>query len=313
MKVQDLLIPPDQLALVKNCLSARYSDKPDPWGLDIDQALKYLKYLYPLYKSYFKVRVFGAQNVPDKQFIFVGNHTGQIAFDAMLVSMSGVLELKPPRILRGMVERWMAGLPFISRIAAESGSILGDRHNSQYLLEHGESLLVFPEGVKGIAKNTKDFYKMKDFSQGFMRMALQTQTPILPLAVVGAEEFYPYVHHFKTLEKLLKLPALPITPLTPLLGPLSLLPLPAPVDIYYGKPINLPKGITHDAPDEVIDSLVAKVQEKVDKMVVDGLKVRRPFLEKYGLKDLRRLKRSVLKPTKTAKKAEIEREEIDND
>lgn len=291
MKTEDFLIPKDQLELIKSGLYERYSDRPDPWGLDIDHALRYLKVLYPLYKSYFKVRVFGGQNVPSKQHIFVGNHTGQIAFDAMLVSMSGVLDLKPPRILRGMIERWMAGLPFISRVAAESGSILGDRRNSQYLLEHGESLLVFPEGVKGIAKNTKDFYKMKDFSQGFMRMALQTQTPILPLAVVGAEEFYPYVHHFKTIEKVLRLPALPITPLLPILGPLSLLPLPAPVDIYYGKPIELPKGVSHEDSDEVIDRLVLKVQKEVDKMVVEGLKARRPFLEKYGLKDIRSIKR----------------------
>ena len=290
MEFKHFLMPKDQLEEIKDSLFERYSDKSDPWGLNIDHALRYLSVLYPLYKSYFKVRVFGAENVPLKQHIFVGNHTGQIAFDAMLVSMSGVIDLKPPRILRGMIERWMAGLPFVSRIAAESGSILGDRRNSQYLLEHGESLLVFPEGVKGIAKNTKDFYKMKDFSQGFMRMALQTKTPILPVAVVGAEEFYPFVHHFKPLEKFLRLPALPITPLLPILGPLSLLPLPAPVDIYYGKPIKLPKGVYHDDSDEVIDDCVSKVQEEVDKMVVKGLKTRRPFLEKYGLSDIRNLK-----------------------
>ena len=282
----DWIIPQNQLDAIKANLYEFYSDRPDPWGLDINHALRYLRVLYPLYKSYFKVRTFGVENVSSDQYIFVGNHTGQIAFDAVLVSMSGVLDLKPPRILRGMIERWMAGLPFISRVAAESGSILGDRRNSQYLLEHGESLLVFPEGVKGIAKNTKDFYKMKDFSQGFMRMALQTETSILPLAVVGAEEFYPYVHHFKFIEKLFKLPAIPITPLLPILGPLSLLPLPAPVDIYYGKPIELPKGVTHDSSDEVIDSCVAKVQEEVDKMVTEGLKKKRPFLEKYSLKDI---------------------------
>ena len=291
MNLKNLLIPSDKLSQIKESLYQKYKDKSDPWGLDIDHALRYLKVLYPLYNSYFRVRVFGAENVPEGQHIFVGNHTGQIAFDAMLVSMSGVLDIEPPRILRGMVERWMAGLPFISRLAAESGSILGDRRNSQYLLEHGESLLVFPEGVKGIAKNTKDFYKMTDFSQGFMRMALQTKTPILPLAVVGAEEFYPYVHHFKPLEKLLQLPALPITPLFPILGPLSLLPLPAPVDIYYGKPILLPEDVSHDAPDKEIDKLVVYVQEQVDKMVIEGLKKRRPFLEKYGLTDVRKIKR----------------------
>jgi len=291
--IKNLKIPNKKLKEIEKALYESYADKSDPWGLNVENAIKYLKVLYPFYKKYFRVRTFGIENVPDSQHIFVGNHTGQIAFDAMLVSMSGVLELGPPRILRGMIERWMAGLPFIARIAAESGSILGDRQNSQYLLEHGESLLVFPEGVKGIAKNTNEFYQMKDFSQGFMRMALQAKVPILPIAVVGAEEFYPYVHHFKALEKFLKLPALPITPLLPILGPLSLLPLPAPVDIYYGKPINLKKGVSYDAPDEAIDDLVSQVQEKVDEMLVEGLKKRRPFLEKYGLKNIRNIKRDL--------------------
>ncbi len=301
MKISDLIKPPlmlsdEKLNQIFDHLQSKYQKGADPWGLDLDKLRHYISILYPFYKNYFSVRTFGTENIQtDEQYIFVCNHTGQIAFDGMLIAMASLLEFPVPRIVRGMIERWMAGLPFIANISASAGSILGDRKNCLYLLDQGESILVFPEGVKGIAKSTENFYKMTNFTTGFFRMALSHKVNIVPVAVVGAEEAYPWVHHSKLLSKILNLPAFPITPTFPLLGPLGFLPLPSPIDIYFGKPFILPPSLDSEAPDEDINLQVLEVKNQIKLMLIKGLKERRPFFDKLsflgikGLKDKREL------------------------
>ncbi|MBL7665098.1 MAG: acyltransferase family protein [Bacteriovoracaceae bacterium] len=260
-------------------LGERYKDYQDPWGFDPKTFLKAVKILYPLYKGYFKVRVFGIEDLEMKPYIVVGNHSGQLPIDAMLISMAFILETKNPIVLRAMIERFMAQLPFIGKVSAELGSILGDRKNCQYLLEHGESILVFPEGVRGVSKNTKDYYKLQKFSTGFCRMAIKNKIEILPVAVVGAEEMYPFVYQAKKLAKFLKLPSFPITPLFPLAGPLGLVPLPSPIDIYIGKPYQLPTELSYDASENLIREHVYKIETKIKALLNQGLKNRRPFFD----------------------------------
>jgi len=272
-------------------LQKRYKPGKDPWGLDLELCGKLLKVLVPFYRNYFKVRVFGKENVGKKPYMVVSNHSGQVAIDGLLLQMAFALEVDPPRILRGMVDRTMSTFPFFGQIATAAGSVLGDRKNCEYLLKRGESILVFPEGVKGIAKNTPDFYKMQTFTKGFFRLALANHVDILPIATVGAEEFYPIVHHMKGLAKALKLPAFPLTPLFPWLGPLGLIPLPSPVDIYIGTPYSIPKGMSPDALDNIVEKHIVNIKNDIKAMMNDGLKNRREFtlLDKLGIKVKREL------------------------
>lgn len=275
-------------------LRSQYKDKSDPWGLDLDKMETYINVLYPVYKKYFNVRVFGQENLnPEKPYMLVSNHTGQIAFDGMLISMATILEFSPPRIVRGMVERWMAALPFVGSFSAHAGSILGDRDNCQFLLEHGESIMVFPEGVKGIAKSTNEFYEMKKFTTGFYRLAAKNNVDIIPVAVVGAEEAYPFVYHAKDLAKKFGLPAFPITPTFPLFGLGGAVPMPTPVDIYFGEPINVDSSIEDSSPDDLINERVEEVRETIADLLNHGLKERRPFLERIGVKVKRELRKKL--------------------
>ncbi len=251
-------------------LQKRYPTLEDPWGLNLKRARKSLERVWPLYRHYFRVRAFGIENVADQPFIVVANHSGQIALDGMLICTLFSSEVEPPRILRPMVERFFTGIPFIGTWAAEGGAVLGDRQNCINLLEREESVLVFPEGVRGIAKDTSDFYQLKHFGRGFFRIALSTGTPILPVAVIGAEEFYPLVWHPMKLAKTLGLPALPLVP--------NLIPLPSPVDIHIGQPYEIPKDLSPDAPDQELDPHIEKIQQQIQDMVDAGLKERRPFV-----------------------------------
>jgi 1-acyl-sn-glycerol-3-phosphate acyltransferase len=105
-----------------------------------------------------------------------------------------------------MAERFLATLPFISSLSAKVGAILGDRENCKYLLARDESILVFPEGVKGISKPTSLFYKLQPFTAGFYRIAVENKVNILPISVIGAEEMYPKVYHSLFLARLSKSP-----------------------------------------------------------------------------------------------------------
>jgi 1-acyl-sn-glycerol-3-phosphate acyltransferase len=283
-----ILSPEDDLKINKifHHLREKYQDYKDPWGFNLELCEKTLRKILPLYRSYFKVRVFGAENVKDHSYIVASNHTGQVPIDGMLITIAFLMDVTPPRVLRAMVERFMAQLPFIGDFTAQTGSILGDRANCSYLIDHGESILVFPEGVKGISKNTPDFYKLRHFSEGFYRIALQKKTPILPVCVIGAEEMFPFVFHSKKLAKILRVPALPLTA--------NLFPLPSPIDIYIGPEISIPEHLEAEASEKDIKENVFHIENSIKRMLITGLKNRRPFFDslrkpisKYVIKEFR--------------------------
>lgn len=253
-------------------LEERYGNDRDPWGLEPQRAVSDLKVIWPFYEYYFGVKVHGTEHVKDRAYMVVSNHTGQIPIDAMLISTAFATELERPRIIRPLVERFLTSLPFLGRWSAEGGAVLGDRNNCLNLLKRGESVLVFPEGVKGIAKNTKDYYKLQRFTKGFLRMAIMSHAEILPIAVVGAEEFFPYVYHLKRLAKVLNIPALPLS--------LNLFPLPSPIDIYIGEPYVLPKELGPEALDDELEVHITKIEKQIQELTEYGLKNRRTILSR---------------------------------
>ncbi len=284
----ELLTPEDEHRIeeVFSSLRERYKDYKDPWGFNLDLCEKTVRTILPLYRSYFKVRVFGAENVQDKPYIVASNHTGQLPIDGAMITLAFAMEVHPPRVLRAMVERFMAQLPFVGDFSAQTGAILGDRGNCEYLIDHGESILVFPEGVRGISKNTPDFYKLRTFSQGFYRIAIQKKTPILPVCVIGAEEMFPFVFHAKKLADMLKVPSMPLS--------LNFLPLPSPIDIYIGEEIAIPTHFEEETPEKEVKESVFHIENTIRRMIVHGLKNRRPFFDhirkpisKYVIREFR--------------------------
>lgn len=262
-------------AQVFSDLKARYENYRDPWGFNLNTIKKALSLLLPIYKNYFKVRVFGIENIKNEPYMLVSNHTGQVPIDGALITMAMAYEVEKPRVVHSMIERFMAGLPFIGDLSAQSGSILGDRANCKWLLEQGESILVFPEGVRGINKSTKNFYKLQKFSSGFYRIALSSRVKILPISVIGAEDMFPVVFQAKSLGKRLGLPSFPI--------PLNIFPLPSPIDIYIGKPIEVNPDLTSESQETELRPSIAEVENIIESNIKLGLKNRRNFLDNYRI------------------------------
>jgi 1-acyl-sn-glycerol-3-phosphate acyltransferase len=123
-------------------------------------------------------------------------------------------------------------------MSRKMGTTLACNEDAERLLTEGELVGVFPEGFKGIGKPFRERYTLQRFGRGgFVTAALRTGVPIIPCAIVGAEEIFPMIGNAKTAARLLGLPYFPVTPTFPLLGPLGLLPLPSKWLIAFGAPI----------------------------------------------------------------------------
>jgi len=241
----------------------------DPFGCDPEIIKLIAPFMSFLKDRYFRVETHGAENIPsDGRFLLIGNHSGQLPFDAFMIGTTVLTEAPKPRLVRSMVERWSADLPFISELFVRSGQIVGDPRVCTRLLEAEEAVLVFPEGAKGINKLFSQRYQLSNFGHGFMRLALQAKAPIVPFAVIGAEEQAPAIADIRPLARLLGLPAAPI--IFPQMLPL---PLPTRYRIWFGEPMEF-KGHADDD-DDVVAAQVKKVKNTVQRMVDHGLK-RRP-------------------------------------
>jgi 1-acyl-sn-glycerol-3-phosphate acyltransferase len=166
-----------------------------------------------------------------------------------------------------MVEKWVPSLPYVSTFMSRVGQIVGTPENCRRLLEAGEAILVFPEGIRGLSKLWPQRYQLQEFGLGFMRLALETHTPIVPVAVVGAEEQAPALMDLKPLAKLLGFPALPVT--------VTGLPLPLPVKyrLYFGEPLRF-SGRPDDE-DSELDKKVRTVKRSIQTLLEQGLRERR--------------------------------------
>src|SRR5947209_14743786 len=240
----------------------------DPFGFHRDEAKIAALVTSFLYRTYFRVEAHGLENVPKGRVLLVSNHSGQLPFDAVGIGGALLFDSDPPRIVRAMVERYVQTLPFASYLFARWGQITGTPENCKRLLEDDEAILVFPEGAKGIAKNFTQRYQLQEFGLGFMRLALETKAPIVPVAVIGAEEQIPAVN-LKSLARLMGAPAIPLSLAPPFL------PIPYPVKyrIYFGDPLWF-EGDPDDE-DEVLEEKVKRVRNEIQSMIRIGLKERR--------------------------------------
>jgi 1-acyl-sn-glycerol-3-phosphate acyltransferase len=244
----------------------------DSWGLNPRTARYGYSVFAWFYRNYWRVQTHGIENVPPGRVLLIGNHSGQLPIDGMMVSVAMLLEAKPPRLCRAMVERWFTTAPVVGKFIQRHGAIVGDPLNCERLLERGEAIVVFPEGARGSGKVWRDRYKLVRFGLGFMRLAIATNTPIVPFGVIGGEEQAPSFVDFKPAAKLLGMPYFPITPTFPWLGLLGAIPYPTKYRIHFGKPMSF-RGNPDDR-DEVIQRKVDTVKRSIRQLIDHGLEER---------------------------------------
>ncbi len=252
----------------------------DEWGFDEEFAEAAFPIFEFLYRSWWRVQVNGIENVPGHgRALIVGNHAGSVfPFDATMIGAAIQKEHPLPRWARALVLNWAFDLPFVSYFIRRIGGVAANPANLSRLLEQDHPVMVFPEGAKGFGKPFSERYRLQRFGRGgFVEVALETGSPIIPVAVVGSEEIYPKLGQSGALARITGAPYVPITPTFPWLGPLGLLPLPSRWRIEFLEPIDLSgygPGASEDR--SLVFDLSEQVRETIQDALYKGLVARGP-------------------------------------
>lgn len=249
----------------------------DRFGLEREAFWGAYLFVRQLYRRWFRVRSTGHENVPrEGRVILAPNHSGLLPFDGAMVTVDLLERLDPPRSVRAIVDHFAFALPYVGVFMQRTGQVPGTTRNFADLLRQEEMVLVFPEGTRGIIKPWRERYRLRKFNVGFIELAIEHEAPIVPVAVVGAEEQAPILFGSKSLGKKLGMPIFPVTPTFPWLGPLGLVPYPSRYHIAYGEPLWLHREYPREAAKDpgVLQALAQKVQDRVQAMIDVGLEVR---------------------------------------
>ncbi len=215
-----------------------------------------------LYERYWRVDVQGTQHIPSGGCVLVANHAGALPLDGPVLQRA--VRVQRPDLLRAhwLAEEAVLTTPVLGRLMKKLGAIRADPAAAMALLAAQHPVIVFPEGLQGLSKPISERYQLKRFGRGgYIKLALRAGVPIVPVAVVGAEESMPL---------LARLPmqpfGMPYVPLTPV-------PLPARWHIRFGEPVDpssAPKGASEDVlfiektNDEIRNGIEAMLTQLLD-------------------------------------------------
>lgn len=269
------------LAFVRRRITGEY--EIDDFGYDEDFTRHVvLPPLRLMYQKWFRVETIGMSNVPETGgALLVANHSGTVAVDGVMLATGLADEHPARRPVRMLAADLVFDTPLLGPLARKTGNTLACNPDAERLLSRGELVSVFPEGFKGVGKPYSQRYKLQRFGRGgFVSAAIRTGVPIIPIAIVGAEEIYPLIGNIKPLARTLGLPYFPVTPLFPWLGPLGAIPLPSKWYIEFGEPIRTDIYEPSAADDPmVIFELTDNVRETIQQMLYRLLVKRgHPFL-----------------------------------
>lgn len=246
----------------------------DPFGYEPAFTAKMLLPIAFMYRHWLRVETHGIEQVPQGRVLLIANHAGNtFAWDAAMLSMAMLLDAEPPRAVRGMAEYYLPTLPFFGSWMHRAGSVVGTPGNCAQLLERGEAIMVFPEGERGFVKTYAERYQLQRFGLGFVRLALETETPIVPVGIVGAEEQSPGLMRSRTLGRLIGAPVAPITLTMPWLGLAGFLPLPVKFRLRFGEPLRFDGDANEE--DAEIEKKVDVVKDAIRGLVAEGLAARK--------------------------------------
>jgi len=240
----------------------------DAFGMNADWVAFGLGLMRPLYEKWFRVKSTGHEHIPGKGgAILAGNHSGTLPYDAMMVWNDVVRNTDPVRVPRPVVDYFVDMLPWVSILFTRAGAIGGSRGNVHRALSHGELMLLFPEGTPGISKPFSERYKLQTWRAGHIELAIRHQVPVIPVAVIGAEEQLPQLAKLPI--SLFGSPFLPVSPTV-------FVPLPVRYHIYYGEPIRVnddypPEAATDPA---ALEDGCTRVKEAVEALIARGLEER---------------------------------------
>lgn len=222
------------------------------------------KLLLEILEKYFRLHVSGTEKIPRKGPVIIApNHSGFSGFDAVI--LGHVIQEKARRIPRVLTHHFWFLTETTAIPAQKMGFTEATYENGLEALKKQNCVVLFPEGEHGNFKASKNMYEVQEFRRGFIRLALETGAPIIPAAIIGAEETHINLSQLK-FSRFLRGTVLPL--------PLNIIPLPVKWRIHFLEPIYLPYGPEKAADSELVYELAADIQSKVQKAIRSELKKR---------------------------------------
>jgi len=214
-----------------SCARALESLPPERYGFSVASATWLFLITTVIYRWYFRTQCFGLEDLPRGPVLLVANHGSHaLAWDGANIVTACLLDAEPPRLVHGMAEHRLMELPVLGRAARRIGAVDGTRPSCISLLNAGAAVLAFPEGIRALTRGFRRRYQLGQFGRGFAHVALATGVPVVPVAVIGAEEEAPLIANPGWLRRLMRTPVAPITPSV-------VMPLPVRYRIHFGTPL----------------------------------------------------------------------------
>jgi 1-acyl-sn-glycerol-3-phosphate acyltransferase len=206
---------------------------PERYGFRPRSAARLFWITSVLREKWFRVEPHGLEQLPAGPCLLVANHGSHLlAWDGAMIVTVCLLDAEPPRLVHGMADHRLMKLPVLGRAARRIGAVDGTRPACRALLRAGGVVLTFPEGMHALGKRFRDRYRLGRFGSGFARVALETHVPVVPVAVIGAEEESPILGSSGWLARRIGVAAAPLSPTV-------VFPLPVKYRIHFGAPLHL--------------------------------------------------------------------------
>lgn len=239
----------------------------DVFGLHPRSLVSAVAAARPIYESYFRVDSAGAEAIPrEGPAILVANHAGVLPVDSAMLCLDVLRRTEPARIPRAVADYFVSRMPLVGTLFARLGVVSGTRANVRCLLERGELLAIWPEGVAGPAKRFADRYRLQRWCVGFAELAIQYRAPVVPVAIIGAEESWPLLTKLRGTHAFGS-PYLPI--------PASPIPLPTHYHIRYGIPRVLGRDAAEAADPDIVAAAALEVRRALEQLIDDARRERR--------------------------------------
>lgn len=258
----------EAVGLIQRRMRGEYST--DDFGMDEELVEVVRPFSTFMYRTYWRASSSGLENVPaEGPALLLANHGGVLPWDSMMIATAVLEEHSSPRLVRSLYPTAFRALPGVTSALATFGQVPDTPENIERLLADGQLVCSFPEGVGALGKLFKSRYKLQRFRRnGSVGYAIKASAPIVPVAVVGAEETYPMLADAGPLAQMLRLPFFPLTPLFPWLGPIGLLPLPSRWSLAYGEPIDTSAYGPEAAENpQVLNQLANQVREQLQALL----------------------------------------------
>ncbi|RZU38629.1 1-acyl-sn-glycerol-3-phosphate acyltransferase [Fluviicoccus keumensis] len=277
-------LPPDNLAPAPASWTPEGLNGPDPRLMKTQRGFTDF-----LLDRYFRLELDGWANLPAEPALLIGVHSGgPLTMDAWTIGFAWYRRFGTGRTLHATAHDVLMKTPGLGRYFRRMGVISPSRDNIQAAFEKGDDVILWPGGEKDAFRS----WRKRDTVElggrtGFIKLAIRTGRPIVPVATVGGHDTLFVLSEGRGLAKRLNLKkwlrseVAPVTLSWPLglavhVTPLQHLPLPAKIRTEFLEPIRLSKDPAMADDDAYVQRMYHEVEARI-QAGMDRLAAKRRF------------------------------------